>query len=467
MFRLPFALVLIVLAAGYQVSLAQSVTAASCSRAKTKTLKECNTKIATDRAGEQTKTTAKSAECAKSKATSECARDLAALSGSAASKNTEAIKECTDKKKSCEDECDENKIGAEFLGDKRRIEADKIKKTKKECVQEFDKLLGKLGSEAGQASGSQAGGTSTADSSKGENKEQAAQQQQPQQPPPQQPPPAQSSQSPQAPQAPQSPQATPPTTPTETPKAEADPCTGANANLYSQCKAKIAERCASQSPGAVGFGTPDPECVAAKNGTTAPAVSATCARFKQQCASNTAGCLKSMSATEQAKIQSECLGGDGQAADGPTSGTAGFQTASTSSSSAGGSSAGGGSGGSTPGTSAGATLTDDYERLKKQYDAMGSREGTGDNLHVDSGGGYSGGGGDGGGSSSESSPMSLGRGRSSPSAERTIASQSVPNSANATDVDGRYGRSVFSISTDVLKARCAKGRLLHCTPEVK
>ncbi len=304
------------------------------------------------------------------------------------------------------------------------------------------------------------GSGQTGEASEGGNQGNQAGQQQGQQPQQQ---PQQQSQSPQSPQASQSPSQNP--AQQESPKPADDVCQGANANLYAQCKSAVADKCKGQSAGAVGFGTADPDCV---NGAAAKptALSARCARFKQQCAGDAAGCLKNMSSVDRTRIQSECLG---SGAEGPAQGTAGFGTQSLDSgvAAASGGAGGGGGGGASVGTSSGATL-DDLSDLKLPFDSFGEREGlAGDSLRVDASGGYSQSVSE---NNSSDSPSSSSPGSPTPSdVDRTIASQAegLPSAANATDVTNRYGPSVFSIQSDVLKNRCLRGRMLHCRPQVK
>lgn len=291
-----------------------------------------------------------------------------------------------------------------------------------------------------------------------QDQQQQNQNQQQQQQSPQQSPQSSPQSTPQSPQQSSSSQTPADSNQNQQQQAGADPCQGANASLYAQCKGVVKEKCKNATPGAVGFSQPDPECT---GGSAAAVASATCARFKQQCAGDSKTCLATMSATDRAKIQSECLS-NGSEAEAVRQGTAGFATASAGISTGGG---GGGGGGASVGSSSGATL-DDLANLKLPLGADSQREGAQDGMRVDAAGGYSsdpgGGPGDSGGSA-----IGMGGAKTS-SADRSIAADGgIPPSANATDVTNRYGPSVFSISSEVLRARCSKGRLLHCAPSVK
>lgn len=355
----------------------------------------------------------------------------------------------------------ESKCNIAAIRDQRA--STRVKREQTSCETTIQDHITALTSAQNETSRIASGSGNTGEASDGGKESNPAGQQQGQ-PPGQQPQQEQSQQqSPQSP--PPSPQSSQAQTPAqqEAPKPADDVCQGANANLYAQCKSVVADKCKGQSPGAVGFGTPDPECANAASAKPA-ALSATCARFKQQCAGDTAGCLKTMSSVDRAKIQSECLG---RGAEEPAQGTAGFGTQSLDSAVASTGGGGGGGGGASVGTSSGAKL-DDLSDLKLPFESFGEREGIAtDSLRVDSSGGYSQSVSD---NNSSDSPSSSNSGSVAPmDVDRSIASQAdgLPSVGNATDVTNRFGPSVFSIQSDVIKNRCLRGRLLHCRPQAK
>lgn len=121
---------------------------------------------------------------------------------------------------------------------------------------------------------------------------------------------------------------------------------------------------------------------------------------------------------------------------------------------AGGGSKGGGGGGGAPGGAGNTQSLIDASKLNLA-ELQGSREGA--SLAADSAGGFSGYGGGAKGDDESSIP---GMKTQSQGGNGTIAG----GVASATDVEKRYGPSVITIVSDVIRNKCAQGRFLHCGP---
>lgn len=350
-------------------------------------------------------------------------RDAAASSADAFD---EAIRNCKVTKEGCEKSCPKS-------GAKDATEQAAIDKQRKSCENAIQRMIAGLTAESTQnrtaapkagetAKESKSSPSSNGNQSQTEPKKEANNSQ-PMPPPPAAPPQQQAEKPKDKEEAKtETASASPAATPTEEKKKEEDPKTGfAVASETSECK-KVPKTAVCEKMELQAF----------------------CADSKNSKSSKCAGQIQTASVDPSAI---------------PAAGSVGFAPAS----------AGGGGGGAATGGATGQQSLVDANKLRQLANEAGTRDGKNDknpfgNMSVDGGGGFGAyGAGPGGSSSDEDSNSSGGGFRGQSVGGRSVSS--LPEAANATDIEKLYGPSVVHILSDNIKRKCDQGRFMHCEPK--